>query len=161
MMRTILLFFFILAAASAAPLNTERVFASMVRWEGYRTVPYKDGDGWSVGVGHALIMHGEPVKRTYSRAEVYQFFIHDYAVSLEACRNGIRDFDDLPEAAKLVTLNLVWGVGPTGFRRFKDFRFALSHRMWNTSANELGLSRWFHQISPDRANWCLRTLWSL
>ncbi len=146
------------ARLAAAPLDTDRAYAELVRWEGHRLVPYQDQDGWSVGVGHALTQHGEPVKRLYTRAEVRALFIHDLAVSLEACRAGVKGFDDLPEAVRLVCLNVVWSVGPAGFMAFKDFRFALSRRAFYASATALYLSRWYHQTSPARANWAIATL---
>ncbi len=142
----------------AAPLDTSRVYAELVRWEGHRLVPYRDQDGWSVGVGHALTMHGEPVKRIYTRAEVYQLFLRDLAVSKEACRVGVRDFDDLPEEVQLIALQVAWTCGPSGFARFKDFRFCLSNRAYYAAATQLYLSRWYRQVSPARANAAITTL---
>ncbi len=143
---------------AAAPLGTDRAYAEMVRWEGHRLIPYRDQDGWSVGVGHALTMHGEPVKRAYSRTEVRQLFLRDLAVSLEACRSGVKNFDSLPEDVQLIALSVAWTCGPTGFRQFKDFRFALSHRTYYAAATTLYLSRWYRQVAPSRANWCVTTL---
>lgn len=130
----------------------------LTRWEGHRLVPYKDGDGFSVGVGHSLTRHGEPVRRVYTRAEVYQLFLRDLAVSIEVARAGVRDFDDLPDEVQLVVLNVVWSVGPTGFMRFKDLRFDLSHRLFDAAATELGVSRWHSQVSAARADWAINTL---
>ncbi len=146
------------ASACAAPLSTERAYADLVRWEGHKLIPYRDADGWSVGVGHALTRHGEPVKRVYTRAEVRTLFYHDLAVSLEACRAGVRDFDLLPEEVQLIALNVAWGVGPEGFMRFKGFRFALGRRTYNAAATELFLSKWYRQVSPSRANWAINAL---
>lgn len=142
----------------AAPLTIDRAYIAMVTWEGHRLVPYKDRDGWSVGVGHALTMHGEPVRRAYTRAEVYQLFLHDFAVSQEVCRAGVRDFDGLPEEVQLVALSVAWTCGPTGFMAFRDFRRALSRRAWTASATALYLSRWYGQVSPARANAAIATL---
>jgi hypothetical protein len=146
------------ATAYAAPVSTDHAYADLVRWEGHKLVPYRDQDGWSVGVGHALTMHGEPVKRSYTRAEVYQLFLHDFAVSKEVCRAGIRDFDRLPEDVQLVALGLAWGVGPTGFMRFRSFRLALSYRAYEAAVTELATSRWARQVSAARLNAAIHVL---
>ncbi len=157
-MKGLLLALACVASACAAPLNTDLVMVEMTLWEGHRLTPYPDAGGWSVGIGHSLTQHGEPVKRTYTRLEVRQLFYHDLAVAYEAARAGVSDFDDLPDDVRLLTLGVIWGVGPTGFERFRAFRLALSYRSYDLAANELGLSRWYQQVSPRRANAALHTL---
>ncbi len=157
-MRLLWLMLCLVVTATAAPLSTDTVYATMVRWEGHKVVPYRDQDGWSVGVGHALSRHGEPVKRAYTRAEVYRLFVRDYAVSLEICRAGVSGFDGLPEDVRLVCLNVAWGCGPSGFMAFKDLRRSLSRRAYTAAATSLYLSRWYQQVSPARANWAVNTL---
>jgi GH24 family phage-related lysozyme (muramidase) len=157
-MRAMLLALFCAVSSYAAPVTTERAWVELVRWEGLRLVPYRDADGWSVGVGHALTRHGEPVRRRYTSTEVRGLFYHDLAVSLEACRAGVTDFDALPEEVQLVALNVAWSVGPEGFLAFKDLRRALSHRAYTAASVSLYLSRWYQQTSPSRANWAIQTL---
>lgn len=142
----------------AAPVFIDRAWREMVKWEGNKTTPYRDAGGWSVGVGHNLTAHGQPVKSAYTRAEVYQLFLHDLAVSLEAARAGVRDFDDLPQDVQLVVLGVIWGVGPTGFTRFHSFRLALSYRAYSSATTELASSKWARQVSAARYNVAIRVL---
>ncbi len=157
-MRALAILLCLAARLAAAPLDTDRVYSAMVLWEGHRLVPYKDQDGWSVGVGHSLTTHAEPVRRSYSRAEVYQLFLRDYAVSLEAARAGVIDFDELSEEVRITVLGIIWTVGPTGFMRFKDLRVALSRRAWSAACVSLYLSKWYRTQPAARANSAINTL---
>lgn len=73
-----------------------------------------------------------------------------YAEDLSACRANVERFDDLPEGARLATLDLVYTVGPTGFTRFTGYRAALSHRLFTLASFELADSRWATQVAPSR-----------
>lgn len=157
-MRLIVILLCLATRLAATPLTTDRALLEMTRWEGHKLRPYRDADGWSVGVGHALTRHGEPVKRLYSRAEVYQLFLHDLAVSLEICRSGVRGFDDLPTEVQLVCVNLAWTCGPAGFMAFRDLRFSLSHRAYDAATTALYLSQWYRTQPAARANWAIHVL---
>lgn len=142
---------FLLLAASAQaapPLGVIRDY--LVRWEGYRLTPYKDRGHWSVGVGHNLTVNREPVRR-YSAAEVETLLWRDVSWALDVCRAGVTDFDDLPHDVQLVCIGLAFGVGRVGFMRFTNLRRALSWRAYHAASQELGLSKWYTQVSPARA----------
>ena len=158
-MIRLLLFLSLCSTVSAAPLTFERGAVYLTHWEGYRLVPYRDAQsGWSVGVGHSLTAHREQVKSRYTPAEVHAFLVHDFAVALESCEQGITDFDELPLDVQEVCIGVAFGCGARGFERFKSFRWALSRRAYWVAANELGLSKWYHQVSPNRANEAIRVL---
>lgn len=140
---------FILLAAQVIAVPLDKLRQEMVRWEGYRLSPYRDGSGYAVGIGHNLTAHGEEV-RTYTAAEVEAFFKSDIQWAIAACRNGIDNFDDLPDDVQIVCISVAFTVGRTGFQRFKDFRLAMSYRAYNAAATELRLSKWAAQVSPSR-----------
>ncbi len=141
-------------------LSLDTIRAYLVQWEGYSLTPYRDGPGYSVGIGHSLFANREKV-RPYSRAEVERFFYRDTSWVIDACRLGITGFDQLPTDVRLVCIGLAFGVGRTGFARFHQFRLALSHRAYNAAAHELGLSKWYRQqVSPARARAAYNTLLS-
>lgn len=147
------------ASVAAAPVTLSQIRAHLTQWEGYSLVPYRDGvNSWSVGVGHSLSANCEPVKARYSPAEVESLLLRDIAWSLDACRQGIRAFDELPERVQLVAIGVAFGVGRTGFDRFRSFRLGLSMRAFNGAAHELATSRWATQVSPQRRQHYVQTL---
>ncbi len=139
-------------------LSIHVAWSELIRWEGHSLTPYRDGAGYSVGVGHSLSAHAEPVKARYTQTEVWALFLADLSWSLDSCRSGIRDFDSLPRDIQLVALGLAWNVGRTGFARFHDFRVALSYRSYESAAFALQTSRWYQQAPARRVNAYLGTL---
>lgn len=127
----------------------EQIRSELIRWEGYRTQPYRDGNHWSVGVGHNLTAHRQPA-RSYNRLEIEQFFLSDLEWAQRAARRGVRDFDLLPDDVQVIVLSLIWSVGGAGFQRFHDFRTALHARSWRRAASELRRSLWARQVAPGR-----------
>lgn len=147
-------------AGHSAPVKDADVLAVMKLSEGYRLVPYADGPRgtYSVGVGHNLTAHREPVLARYTEPEVLALFAKDLANARRICRKGVEDFDGLPEAVQLVALHVAWSCGPTGFMRFKDLRRSLSYRAYNAAAVSLRQSKWARQVSAARANHLISVL---
>jgi GH24 family phage-related lysozyme (muramidase) len=135
------------------------VYATLLKFEGLRLTPYqeKGGSDWIVGIGHNLSARRQKV-RAYSNREVYQFFQSDYAEMVKAARRLVVDFDELPEPAQLVVINLLWSVGPAGFAKFKNFRLALKYRAFNHARIELIDSKWASQVQPERLDWAVKSL---
>ncbi len=155
MKRRIFSLFLVVIAALCAPLGLHAqsrydYMEFLVRWEGFKTKLYKDGRNWSTGIGHSLSAHGQAPKKSYTQAEIIQFFDTDLAAALVAARNGVDRFDELPADVKKVVIGVVWTCGPTGFMKFTDFRFALGHRMYTSSQAALKQSKWATQVSPLR-----------
>ena len=142
----------------AAP-DSATVFANLLRFEGCRLVPYqeKGGTDWVVGIGHNLTARRQRV-RNYTKQEVVELFNQDYDETVIAARRLVTDFDELPEAAQLVVINLMWSVGPTGFAKFKNFRLALKYRAFNLARSELIHSKWATQVQPERLEWATKCL---
>lgn len=156
---------FILCAiftASVTAQTSPDYYASLARFEGVRLTPYREKNGdWSVGIGHNLTAHRQPVKPRYTQDGIRDFFDRDLAAALRAARVLVKGFDDLPNPAKEVVVHLIFQCGPTGFARFKALRLALSKGAWNAAATELWDSKWFRQTPAPRANWALNNLQSL
>ena len=157
-MKKILFYLALLFCESRATPDTADVFVNLVRFEGYKVIPYRDGNHWVIGVGHSLTGHKETVKKSYSYEEIRNYFLSDYAEALATCRRLVDDFDRLPEPIQLLCLNLVWSVGPTGFSKFKNFRLALKYCAYSTARIELALSKWASQVQPARRDWALNQL---
>lgn len=149
-------------AVWCAPVPFAAIRSEQVHWEGYSLTPYSDGvNGWSAGIGHSLVAHGEPIAARYTAAEVERWFVRDVAAAVSACRAGIRGFDDLPHDAQLVGIALAFSCGRAGFLRFHRFRAALSARSYRSAATALAASRWAAQVGRARSAHCINLLSSL
>ncbi len=154
----LLLLLLLASPLAAAPVAPNVAFNHLRVYEGWRLKPYRDGNGWSVGLGHSLTSHHEPVKPTYTDAECRALFTRDLETSRRGCRAAFKGFDDLPADVQLVCISLQWCVGNAGLIRFEQFRFAINHRMWNGAAMELAQSRFARQVSRDRLAAMVRVL---
>ena len=149
----------VLAADSAAKVHFLDYRSCLLHWEGYSLTPHRDYNGTiAVGIGHNLTAHKAVRKRRYTSEEVDRLFQRDLTTALRAARAGVKDFDSLPHEARLVTISLIWQVGPTGFMRFKDYRTSISERNWSRAASELRDSLWYRQTPKARRNWAISTL---
>lgn len=145
------------ATAAAAP-SLAAIRESLIAFEGYRAVPYRDAGSWSVGAGHNLTAHGQHPKARYSRVEIEGFLMQDIAAAIDAARKGVARFDELPDQVQLVCIHIAFTCGRTGFERWTNLRRALSYRAYASATTELADSRWRNQVSATRFNWALRIL---
>lgn len=135
----------------AAP-PTPVIWSHLVEHEGYKTRPYRDGSGWSVGIGHNLTANRERIlrERPYTHDEIVNLFRRDLVWALDAVRTGIEGYDALPEDIQLVALGVAWTVGRTGFLRMTSFRGALSRRNYVEAGRALVRARWSGQVGSNR-----------
>lgn len=162
--KSISLFLFTAAVALAVP-RFNSVRQSLEHWEGVRYVPYADPARSShmiVGIGHNLTSNNQDGRngryRKYSQTEVDAFYRVDLKMAADTARAGVTNFDQLDDQVKQVVINLIWTVGPSGFKSFVKFRKALSNRHYRTAANELASSRWATQVSRARVEWSVGVL---
>jgi GH24 family phage-related lysozyme (muramidase) len=143
----------------ASTADETTIFVSLISFEGFRLTPYKEKgcSSWSVGIGHNLTAHKQRIKE-YTQKEVMEFFHEDYLEALSTARRLVRDFDNLPEPAQIVVIQLIWSVGPTGFYKFKKFRMALNNKSWVTARKELLNSKWAGQVQKERVEWAIKLL---
>lgn len=133
--------------------------ASIKHWERLRFAPYTEENGSvTVGIGHSLSANRERPKLSYSRAQIDRYFAADVANATRICRIGINEFDKLPLQVRAVAINIAYQVGPTGFMQFKNFRYALSCRLYEMAAGTLKVSRWYGETNSARTHWAIDTL---
>lgn len=133
-------------------------YANLVKFEGYRNVPYRDSGGWAVGVGHNITYNKTPLKPFYSDSEIKRLFERDYLKALAACKKLIVGFESLPVGVQLVCINIAFSCGETGLEKFRKFRLALSRKNWHTASIELKNSKWFSQVQASRRNWAFNEI---
>lgn len=149
-MKTKLLLIFILLFTSVCAKDIYR--ESLVKWEGYSETVYKCPAGKdTIGIGHNLEANKQPV-RHYSTKEIEQFYQHDIEQAIEIARQGVSNYDTLSDDVKRVVVSLIFTVGGNGFTKFKLFRKALSERNYTKAAYELKNSKWWTDVSKERAS---------
>lgn len=132
---------------SATPVDLVKLYAFTIQTEGFKMVPYRDGDQWCAGMGHVL---RGPRKPIYYDDEILGWFEADVENARRICRKGIKHFDELPDEAQLVAIGLAYTTGPTGFMKFRDFRKQMSHQRFKRAANALKNSLWRTQVGEAR-----------
>lgn len=143
-------FFFVALSAYSTPITSAQIYAELSRWEGVHNEIYRDGNGWSVGLGHYLGPR-KPLRSYYSDYEIRDFFRKDSAMVLRILRKGIKHFDDLPQDVQLACVHLPFTLGPSGFMEFKIFRQAMSNRDYEAASNAIWPSKWYEDVGLRRA----------
>jgi lysozyme len=152
MKKFLLIFLLPLAGFAQSDMDYRR---EVQKYEGYSEIPYKDGSCYAVGLGHRI--YGE-IKRSYTTAEIDDFFDADLQRLVRVCRYGVYSFDTLPADIKQVCVGLAWTVGEQGFVDFQKFREAVSRRNYRQAAIELRGSKWYSQVGLKRSTNYINTL---
>ncbi len=154
---TLLALLCLLSTQLARAQSFPSIRASLEHWEGVRATPYADplkGDS-VVGIGHNLTAHKEVPKQKYTPSEVTQLYATDLRAALRTARQGVDNFDGLPEQVKHVIVNIIWTTGSKGYSRFVHLNRALSKRQYSLAARHLEDSLWVGQVSAARATWAI------
>lgn len=146
---------FVGSPSNGTPVSNASAYRFLVRYEGICSTPYRDGNGWAVGVGHRLTGHRLSY---YTQEDIHTFFAWDLAISRRACRTGIFDFDSLPIDVQLVAISIAFSTGPSGFQKFIQFRAALSSRNYELAAREIKDSLWCAQVGKIRSENAIKCL---
>lgn len=80
----------------------------------------------------------------------YELFQHDVQEAIEGCESIYSCWDDLPQEAKHILVNMVFQMGKTGVSRFLNMNAAIEAHDWGSAAAEMMDSRWATQ-TPSRA----------
>ena len=136
----------------------ERLKTDLIFDEGYRLdVYYCTASRRTVGVGHMLtpldpdweLQQGDMI--TKERCEEY--LNYDIERSLDECEMVFKRFPYLPDDCQLVCANMMFNLGQTRLRMFKNFIAALDENPpdFITAAAEMKNSLWHKQL-PNRSN---------
>ena len=120
---------------------SDSLLASVVKHEGYRTVPYKDSLG-IITVGHGLTWLSEPESLV-----VVKMRLTGIQVDLQ---RSIAHFDRLPANVQDCLSEMAFQLGTNGLLNFRNMLAAIRQQDY-TLAGEHGLdSKWAKQ-TPERA----------
>jgi GH24 family phage-related lysozyme (muramidase) len=117
---------------------------------------YLDHLGYlTVGVGHLIKEtdpeHGLPVGTEISEERVNELFDEDIKITVSECEQLYENFNNLPEEAQHICLNMMFNMGRPRLSKFVKFGKALSENNWSECAIQMEDSRWHKQVT-NRAN---------
>ena len=137
-------------------LDREAVFEQLKIDEGVVNEVYLDHLGYpTFGIGH-LIVEGDPEEQLgaghpVSDERVKECFEKDLDTAISECVALYGEgFNDWPGEVQEVLVNMLFNMGRTRLRGFKNFRKALDEENWSKAAVEGRDSRWYNQVT-DRA----------
>ena len=137
-------------------LNRNNVFEQLKIDEGIVNEVYLDHLGYpTFGIGH-LIVEGDPEEQLgaghpVSDERVKECFEKDLDTAISECVALYGEgFNDWPGEVQEVLVNMLFNMGRTRLRGFKNFRKALDEENWSKAAVEGRDSRWYNQVT-DRA----------
>lgn len=103
------------------------------------------------GIGHLIIEadreHAWPIGTAISEARVTQLYNQDVAVALKDARWISPDFDELPDAARIVIASLCFQLGSPRYQKFRLHHAAIEARDWREAAAQLRDSRLYRQTT--------------
>ena len=107
------------------------------------------------GCGHLILKdepeYDQPVGTPISEERVNEWFKKDLESVMLDCKLLYRDWNELPETAKLIICNMMFNMGRPRLSKFKGMKAGVDARDWNRAADEMLDSRWAKQV-PNRAN---------
>ncbi|MBX4196025.1 glycoside hydrolase family protein [Candidatus Pacearchaeota archaeon] len=96
----------------------------------------------SVGANYNEILQG---KEALSQDQIYTLFEHDLREAEKHARHYIHDYDSKPDAVKVVVADMMFNLGPRRFEGFQKFITAINKGDYQTAAQEMKDSKWYHQ----------------
>ena len=100
--------------------------------EGLRLKPYKcTADKWTIGYGRNLDDKG------ISKQEADNMFLNDFNDTVIEVKKAIKNFDNIKFYAQMVCVDMLFNLGLTRFRQFKNFIKAIENQDYNRAAEEL------------------------
>jgi len=123
-------------------MNYQNIIADLKQDEGFRGMPYRDTRGfWTIGYGTKLPIDEREAQLLLEKR------LNDTIVEL---RERLDFFDELPEEAKEIVLNMAYNLGVPKFMHFKRMIAALREGNFKKAAYEMRDSLWYRQVK-DRA----------
>ena len=119
--------------------------------EGVEYEIYNDHLGYpTFGIGHLIVEsdeeHGQPVGTGIHEDRVNEAFDKDVSVMVDEAKKIFSDFDNLPEEAQQVIVNMTFNMGRPRLSKFKKFIAGVEAGDWEKAAVEMMDSRWATQV---------------
>ena len=110
-------------------------------YEGYSQLVYECTAGYAtIGYGRNLEQRG------ITKAESEYLLANDLQQCIKELRGIINKFDDLPDKAQLVLIDMCYNLGLSKLLNFENMLDAIDARDWEKAAEELLDSRYARQV---------------
>lgn len=116
------------------------------------------------GIGH-MVKPSDPESKMeigdkVSKERCQSAFTEDIEVTISDCKKIFKDWENLPEIARLVTANMCFQLGRPRLSKFKKTITNCDNHMWTDMANEMMDSKWYRQ-TKNRADRLIKRILSL
>ena len=134
-------------------MNLERLLESVKKHEGYRNKVYLDTLGKrTVGVGHLCVEDFWEDDKEYEESFLMEILQKDLQEAIRGAKELMEEHGcaDIDERAEEILIEMVFQLGRTGVKKFKNMWKALSEHNYMGASFEMLDSRWAKQ-TPNRA----------
>ena len=134
-------------------MDMSRLLESVKKHEGYRNKVYLDSLGKrTVGVGHLCVEDFWEDGKEYEEKFLLTILEHDLKSAIKSAERLCSDCPDLDDLAKEIIVEMVFQLGKTGVKKFRNFWKALRNDPPNYEKASIEMldSRWASQ-TPGRA----------
>ena len=134
-------------------MNLERLLESVKKHEGYRNKVYLDTLGKrTVGVGHLCVEDFWEDDKEYEESFLMEILQKDLQEAIRGAKELMEEHGcaDIDERAEEILIEMVFQLGRTGVKKFKNMWKALSELNYVGASFEMLDSRWAKQ-TPNRA----------
>jgi lysozyme len=137
-------------------MNRSEIYRQLVNDEGVRLDAYLDTLGiLTVGVGHKVLSVDDlKLGDTISEQQCEWFFNTDLDSAIAECKKLVPIFDELPEAAQEVLVNMCFNMGAKKLSKFHKFLGALQADDYLAAADEMKDSAWYGEVGARAKRLC-------
>ena len=134
-------------------MNLERLLESVKKHEGYRNKVYLDTLGKrTVGVGHLCVENFWEDDKEYEESFLMEILQKDLQEAIRGAKELMDEHScaDIDERAEEIIIEMVFQLGRTGVKKFRNMWKALSEHNYIGASFEMLDSKWAKQ-TPNRA----------
>ena len=134
-------------------MNLERLLESVKKHEGYRNKVYLDTLGKrTVGVGHLCVEDFWEDEKEYEESFLMEILQKDLQEAIRSAKELMDEHGcaDIDERAEEIIIEMVFQLGRTGVKKFRNMWKALSEQNYIGASFEMLDSKWAKQ-TPNRA----------
>ena len=141
-------------------MNLERLLESVKKHEGYRNKVYLDTLGKrTVGVGHLCVEDFWEDDKEYEESFLMEILQKDLQEAIRGAKELMDEHGcaDIDERAEEIIIEMVFQLGRTGVKKFRNMWKALSEHNYVGASYEMLDSKWAKQ-TPNRAKDMAKTM---
>lgn len=142
-------------------MSYREILIDRLTWEeGLKYTPYHcPANKLTIGIGHNI--EANPLPRgmqqeldetgKLSLVSIMQLVNKDIDHAEQDARKLFESFNDFSENRKVATIDMIFNIGISGFRKFITTIAAIRMGNWDAAGKGLRNSKWFRQVQKERA----------